>query len=103
MDINWYLPAEVLVQQIIFWSRRQVLAPAHDMGYLHQMVVNYICEIIGGKPIGLDQHLVFEHAVFNCYGAINGVFKGSRPSLGHFLPYDISLSPGKPVFNLVLA
>lgn len=60
----------------------------------HRMVVDDICKIIGGVPVGLDEDLVLQLAVFHRNTAVHGVFKRCGAVKRHFLADNV----GHPFF-----
>ena len=59
VDVGGYLPAEGLVEQVVLGSGGQVLAAPDHMGDAHQVVVHYVCEVVGWITIRFDQnHIV---------------------------------------------
>ena len=52
VDIRRDLPAEGFVEQIVFGRGGEIFAAAHDVRDAHQMVVDDVGEVVGGKPVG---------------------------------------------------
>ena len=59
------------------------------MGNAHQVVVHHICKVVGGKPIGLEQHLIFQFLVFYRDIAERRVVERGRALVGDLLANDI--------------
>lgn len=45
------------------------------MRNIHQVVVNYICKVIGWKPVVLYDYLVVYHTVVKDYFPVHHIFK----------------------------
>ncbi len=101
MDIGRYLPAERLVQKVIFWRGGEILAAADDVGYAHKVVVHDVCKVICGHPVGLYQYLVVDLAVVHLDVAVDHVVKGRNALAGHLLADNIRLARGKPPLYLL--
>ena len=53
------------------------------------MVVDYVCEIIGGEAVCLDKNLILQLLVFYGNSAVNSVLEGGCALKRHFLADDI--------------
>ena len=100
MDIGGDLPAEGLIQQVIFGGRGQVLGPPYHVGDAHEMVVHHVGEIIGGQAVGLEEDLVVQLGVVHGDVPVHRVVEGGG-ALGNTLTDDIGLSSGHPGLRLI--
>ena len=89
VHINRYIPAKCLIQQIIFRSRCQIFISTYHMGNAHQVVIDYIGKVIGWHPIGFNQNLVIQCAVFYSNISINLIMECGCAFQRHFLTDDI--------------
>ncbi len=89
VNISRNFPAKCLVQQIILRSRRQILIATNHMGNSHQMIVYYICEIIGRHSVCLNQNLIIQRAVLYGNITIDFIVKCRCTIQRHFLTNDI--------------
>ena len=72
------------------------------MGYLHKVVINNVCEIVCGKPVGLDEDLVLQFAVIDGDSPVYGILEACAPGVGHFLADDERNAFGKlPVYFFI--
>ena len=78
------LPAEGLVQQVVFGGGGQVLAAPDHVGDVHQVVVDDVGEVVGGVAVGLQQHLVLDLLVLDGDGAEHASSKVVEPVRGTF-------------------
>ncbi len=91
MNIFRNFPAKGFIEQIVFWSGRQIFtAPDHRID-LHQMIVHYIGKIIGGHSIRFQKDPVIQGAVFHRNGSKQLILKSSGAGFGNFLADDIGL------------
>lgn len=69
------------------------------MGYLHQVVVDHICQVVGWKAIRLQDDKVF---LWNCLlkGAIDCVGENGRPKGIALEAYDVRLPLGSTAVGL---
>jgi hypothetical protein len=95
VDIEGNLPAEGLVEQVVFGRRGQVFSTPDHMGDAHQMVVHHVGEVVGGHAVGLDQHLIVQGGVFHRDIAENLVVEGGAAAVGDALPDYIGYAGGK--------
>ena len=58
MDLHGHLPAKGLVHQRVFGHRRQPLFATHDVRNCHEVVIDYVGEVIGWEPIRLEQYQI---------------------------------------------
>ena len=89
MDIVGYLPAEGLVKKVIFRRGGKVLHAPHYVGYLHQVVVHHVCEVIGGHAVCLYEYVVIKVGVVYRDGAEHHVGKAGGAFCGHVLADDV--------------
>ena len=78
MDIFGGLPAECLVQQQVFRIGRQVFRSPDNVGDVHEVVVHYVGEVVGGHAVALEQHLIVKGRVLDCYLSVHHVVPGLR-------------------------
>ena len=57
MNQPWHIPAKVPVQKNVFRCGIDPLLTADDICDLHQVIVNYDCQVIGGQTICFEQDL----------------------------------------------
>ncbi|GBD05395.1 hypothetical protein HRbin20_00978 [bacterium HR20] len=69
---GWF-PPKCLVEQDVLGSRRQPLFAADDVGDAHQVVVDDVCQVVGGVAIALEEHLVVNVFAWHNDGATNAV------------------------------
>ena len=55
------------------------------MGYVHKVVVNNVCKIIGRETVGLNKYLVVKLLVVYGNCAVYCVVKDGSAAVGHFL------------------
>src|SRR5664280_3287146 len=55
-------PAKRPVKHYVQRQRREPLLAADHMTYLHQVIVDYICQVIGGHAVRFEKHLVIKGA-----------------------------------------
>ena len=87
VDILWFLPAKGLVEAGILGSGGQVFIAPHHMGNFHQMVVHYICKIVGGIAIGLDQDHIVKLFIGLYDGSVNLIVEGCFSDIRYIGPY----------------
>ncbi len=78
------LPAESLVEQVVQRKRRKpLLAPDH-LGNLHQVVIDYVREMVGRKLVSpFPEHLVVERAGIDLHVSADEVVHLHDPVLRH--------------------
>ena len=101
VDIRRDLPAEGLVQQIVFGCRGQIFAAAHDMRDAHQMIVDDVREVIRRQTVGFQQHLILQLLVFHGDIAEGRVMEGGRALVRDALADDEGLAGLHALFCLL--
>jgi len=81
----WWIKAEHLVKNQVFWRRWKPFLTFVKHGYTyfssnhmrnaHQVIINNISEVIGRKPIILNNHLIVHYSVFKYHLAMHNVFE----------------------------
>ena len=92
MDVDRLLPAERVVQQIVFRRARKVLVAAHDVRDAHRVVVDDVCEVIGRHAVRLDQDHVVQIGAVHCDVPVQNVVERRFAVLRHVLPDDVRLA-----------
>jgi hypothetical protein len=54
------LPAEVLVELDVLGDRAQPLLSPDHVAYPHEAVVDHVRQVVGGKAVGLEDHLIVD-------------------------------------------
>ena len=103
VDILRDLPAEALVEEVIFRCRRQILRPAHDVRDAHEMVVDDVCEVIRRQTVALDEHLIVERVVVDRDVAEDLVMERGLSLARDLLADDIGLAGREICRDLLLA
>ena len=103
VDILGDVPAEALVQQIVFRRGGQILAAAHDMGDAHEMVVDNIGEVVGRQAVALYEHLIVQSLVLDGDVAEYLVMEGGSALVRDELTDNIRLSRGCAAVGLFAA
>ena len=75
---------------------------ANDVSDSHQVVVHYICKMIGGKSIVFKDNLVIYHFVFEPDFAVNYVFELCVTSIRDFHSDNVRLSVSLSFQNFFL-
>ena len=57
------LPAEGVVEEDVLGGGGDPLLGADDVGDLHEVVVDYVGEVVGGVAVGLEEDLVVDVVV----------------------------------------
>ena len=92
-------PAESLVEQHMKRCRGQPLLATDDVRYLHQMVVNNVCQMISGQLVStLVKHLVIDDVALHAHLATNHVVDKHLAARLHLETHHILL----PVVNQTL-
>ena len=60
MDPDRLVPAERSIQQHVLGGGRDPLLAANDVADLHEVIVDHVGQVIGGKSVGLDEDLVVD-------------------------------------------
>ena len=94
------LPAEAFVEKVVLGSRREVLAAADDMRDAHQVVVDNIGKVIGGKAVPLQKDLVVERIVGDRDVSERSVVEGRRSLKRDLLADDVRLARFRPLQGL---
>ena len=71
------LPAERLVEAVIFRGGGQIFVASHHVGDPHEMIIHDICEIIGREPVRLNQDHIIQLTVRNCDVSVDLIVEGS--------------------------
>ena len=53
-------PAKGFVEHHVFWCRSNPFLATNDVADFHEVVVDHVGEVVGGKAIGFDQDLVVD-------------------------------------------
>ena len=72
------------------------------MGDSHQMIVHYVCKIIGRIAVRLDQDQIFHFLIIYCDISVNHIMEGSGSLCGHIKPDHMRLSCCKTSFHFFL-
>ena len=67
-----------LVKQDVAWGTRQPLVCSKDVGDLHQVIVNYISQMIGRISVRLEEDKVVQGAVIEGHFSLNQVVEAGR-------------------------
>ena len=92
VDVGGHLPAERLIQQVVLRRRREILGATDNVRNAHQMVVHDVCKVIGGKAVGLEQHLILKLLVFDRDVTEGGVMERGRALVRDALADDKRLA-----------
>ena len=65
--------------------RRDKFRAAYDVRYFHQMIVNYVREIVRGHAVALQQNLILKFGIGNRDVAMQYVKEGRFARQRHFL------------------
>ena len=88
-------PTESFVEKHMQRRARQPLLATNNVRDLHEMVIDYICQMVGGQVVGtLIEHLVVEDVAFNCHKAADTVVDLHITSRIDFEPHNIFLPVG---------
>ena len=100
MDVDGSFPAEGVVKHVILGRGSQILRSPHHTGYIHEMIVDNVCEIIGGHTVGFYENLIFH------FGIVYGDLAENKVDIGVFavrcgniLPDNIALAVGEATFH----
>ena len=92
VDVDGLLPAESLIQQVVFGGGGEVLAAADHVGNAHQVIVHHVGKVVGGHAVGLDQDLVVQFADVHLNVAVDHIVKARHAALGDLLADDIGFA-----------
>ena len=93
VDVGGHLPAEGLVEKVVFGGGAEVFAAPDHVGDAHKVVVDDVGEVVGGQAVPLEEDLIVQGGVVHGDVAEDGVVEGDAPALGDFLADDIGF-PG---------
>ena len=103
VDIHGTLPAERVVQKIVFGRGHQVFHAADAVRYPHQVIVDDVGEVVRRHAVGLDKDIVLEVFEVDGHVAENLVVIRRRAAFGYVLPDDVRLACGDSAFYLGFA
>ena len=72
------------------------------MGNTHSMVINNVCEIVGGHTVSLDENIVVKLGAIHINAAVDYIVKACFAVFGNILTDHIGLSGGEPALDLFL-
>ena len=101
MNVDGLLPTKGFVEKVVLRRGAKVLVSPHYMGYAHGVVVDDVCEVVGGHSVGLDEHAVVQLGAVNIDPAVDHIVKASLTALRNVLANDIAFACGKPCFNFL--
>ena len=94
------VPAECLIEKIVFGTGGEILVSSHYVCDAHEMVIHDVGEVVGGHSVALDEDLILELLVLHADVSVYQVME-SRDALGrHLLADDIWSAGGKFCFDL---
>ena len=99
--INRHLPAEGLVEPVVFRGGRQIFIPPHHMGDPHQMVVHHIGKIIGRIAVRFDQDHIVQLRILHRDISVDLVVEHRFAFRGVILSDHIGHTSGKLFFHLL--
>ena len=102
VDVDGSFPTKCIVQKVVLWSGGKVLDTTHNAVDTHQMVVDYVCKVVGGHTVRLDEDLVFQFGVFDSDVAIHFVVVGCATLRWHVLANNVLVATSKALCNFVL-
>ena len=102
VDVDGSFPTERIVQKVVLWCGGKVLDTAHNAVDTHQMVVDYVCKVVGRHTVRLDENLIFQFGVFDSYVAIHFVVVGCATLRWHVLADNVLVATSKALCNFVL-
>ena len=92
VDEDGDVPAERLIEEDVFWRRRDEFRAAHDVRDAHEVVVDDIREIVRRHAVALQEHLVLELAVRDRHDAVQHVLVRRLAIERHFLADDVGIA-----------
>ena len=92
MQIDRRLPAEGLVEQVVFRRGGEVFRAAHDVADGHQVIVHDVGEVVGRQAVGLDEHVVIQRVAIHLDVAVEHVVEGRFARGRHVLADDVGLA-----------
>ena len=63
MHVSGSFPTVCIVEKNVLGGRGEVLGASYNVSNLHEVVVDYVCEVVGGIAVSLDEDLVLELGV----------------------------------------
>ncbi len=97
------IPSERTVKHEMKRQGREPFFTADNMTYFHQVVIHYICKMIGGHPVRLEQHFVVKGLCVYYYVPSYQIIKMNIFIRRHLIAYNIWFPPVHPVvpFNII--
>ena len=103
MQIDRRLPAEGLVEQVVFRRRGEVFRAAHDVADGHQVIVHDVGEVVGRQTVSLDEHVVIQRVAIHLDVAVEHVVEGRFARGRHVLADDVGLARRDAALGLLKA
>ena len=103
MQIDRRLPAEGLVEQVVFRRGGEVFRAAHDVADGHQVIVHDVGEVVGRQTVSLDEHVVIQRVAIHLDVAVEHVVEGCLARGRHVLADDIRLARRNAALGLFQA
>ncbi len=95
-------PPERAVQKVVLGRGREILHPADNVVEFHQVVVDYVREVVRRHTVGLYENIVLEFLILHGYVAENHIVIGRRAFLGDILADNVRLACGYAALDLFL-
>ena len=93
-------PTQRLIDLQMLGHAEQPFLPADDVGDPHQVIVHHHRQVIGGKAVGFQQHLIVYLFVLNTDGAAHQVFEHRLALPGHLQADHVGIARVQPGFHL---
>src|SRR5580698_2717238 len=96
------LPAEGFVEQDVLGRGGDPLFGAYDIGDAHEMVIDYVGEVVGGEAVRLHQYLIVDVAVLEGDVAAKLITEGGGVAGRHLHADDVWAAFGEVLVDLCL-
>ena len=102
VDVSGLFPAERLIKQVVLRRGSKVFVAAHHMGDAHGVIVNDVCEVVGGHAVRLDEDHVIQLRAVHRDVAIDHIVKRGLAGFRHVLADDVRLARSNAALHFLL-